>query len=124
MLLLKEDSVYSDVPAPSGDNESTRLLKKTALHLSESLTEREQVIRLLKARLTEYEEAARARLLEHDEAVRIFSAQLAAKEVQLQSIHNSRGWRLVSLYSAIKHRYLLPVYRLVGRIQTDENAAK
>jgi polysaccharide pyruvyl transferase CsaB len=124
MRLLKEDSVWRDMPELSSDNESTRLLKKRALHLNACLTESEEVVRLLNARLTEYEEAARARLLEHDEAVRIFTAQLAAKDVQLQSIRNSRGWRLVTLYSAIKHRYLLRAYRLVWRIQTDENAAK
>jgi len=124
MLLLKEDSPRSDVPQLSSDNETTRLLKKRALHLSASLTEREQTARALLARLTECEEAARVRLLEHDEAVRIFSAQLAAREAQLQSIHNSRGWRLLSLYSALKHRYVLPAYRLVGRVQSDENGAK
>lgn len=124
MLPLKEDSVWRDLPELSSDNESTRLLKKRALHLSASLTEREQTARALSARLTECEETFRARLLEHDEAVRIFSAQLAAKEAQIQSIHNSRGWRLVSLYSAFKHRYVLPVYRRVGREQSDDNGDK
>ena len=119
MRLLAEDAACHDNRALFSEDESTRLLKKTALHLGASLTEREQVISLLKARLTEYEEAARARLLEHDEAVRMFSAQLAAKEAELQSIHNSRSWRLLSLYSAIKHRYVLRAYRLVGRTQTD-----
>jgi hypothetical protein len=43
--------------------------------------------------------------------------RMAQCEAELAAIRSSLGWRLLSLYGRIKHHYLLPVYRALGRIK-------
>jgi len=40
---------------------------------------------------------------------------LAEREAELSRITRSLGWRLLGRYGRIKYRYLLPIYRLLGR---------
>jgi len=49
---------------------------------------------------------------------------LAAKEVQLETMKNSRSWRMVNRYAAIKHGALRPIHRLLGRITRPHRAAR
>jgi hypothetical protein len=72
-------------------------------------------------------ETSRARLSELDARItglsgelndqkqitRSLSAQLAARQTELDTIKASLGWRLLSRYGRIKYRYLLPIYRLL-----------
>jgi hypothetical protein len=60
---------------PSGEDEKARLLKKTALHLTASLAEREQALQAMKTRLTEREQAARLLLAEMDVKEKIIAAR-------------------------------------------------
>ncbi|HEY7546428.1 MAG TPA: class I SAM-dependent methyltransferase, partial [Blastocatellia bacterium] len=41
-------------------------------------------------------------------------SHLAEKETELEKIKSTLGWRLLSRYGRIKHRYLLPVCRRLG----------
>ncbi len=47
------------------------------------------------------------------EALETLSAQVAAKDAELQRITGTLGWRILGVYGKIKYRYLLPVYRLL-----------
>lgn len=55
-------------------------------------------------------------LAEKEEIIRVLSAQVATKQAQLDEITNTWGWRLLTRYGRLKHRYLLPVYRLLSRL--------
>jgi glycosyl transferase family 4 len=42
--------------------------------------------------------------------------QLTAKENQLKKMTSSFGWRVLSRYGAIKHRFILPIYRRIRAV--------
>jgi hypothetical protein len=44
------------------------------------------------------------------------TSRVAEKEVQLQKIRASWGWRLLSIYGPIKYRYVLPAYKRLGKL--------
>lgn len=58
-------------------------------------------------------ESADAQSVDKDLEIRTLSAELGEKNEQLRRITSSLGWRLLSRYGRIKHRYLLPIYRLL-----------
>jgi hypothetical protein len=60
---------------------------------------------------------------EREQAVQAISAQLAAKEAQLEKITGSFAWRALSRYGRMKYRYLLPVYRLLRLTRPAAKAA-
>jgi len=49
------------------------------------------------------------------EKAQVLSALLAEREAELSRMTSSFGWRLLGRYGQIKYRYLLPIYRLLGR---------
>jgi polysaccharide pyruvyl transferase CsaB len=150
-LSFLKDSAANPSPEAqevSSQVESMQFLGKKILRLTASLTEREQAAQALSAKLNERDQAAqwlstemkaaeqiiRARdegiawlqteLHEKEQARQRLATQLTAAETQLQTIHNSRWWRLISRYGAIKHRYLSPIYRMLHLTPTDGNATE
>ena len=49
-----------------------------------------------------------------NEAIISIREELAAKARELDQITHSLGWRVLRRYGSLKHRYLLPVYRVLG----------
>ncbi|MDQ5846822.1 MAG: glycosyltransferase, partial [Acidobacteriota bacterium] len=43
-------------------------------------------------------------------------AEISERETRIEMITRSRGWRLVSYYARLKHRFLAPLYRLFRRV--------
>jgi hypothetical protein len=78
----------------------------------------------LRARLVESEKIIRARdealaLLQIESAESgeknwLLAAQLLSKTREVEQVTGSFGWRLLSQYGRLKHRYLLPLYRMLG----------
>lgn len=87
--LTGNDSGGMDKPEHLADDESTRLLKKTARHLSASLAEREQVVQALMSRLRE-----------HQRTPQTFSRELESKE----KIINARDEAITWLQSELEAR--------------------
>lgn len=56
-------------------------------------------------------------IAEQRQVIESLQAQLSNTQVELSKITNSLGWRLLSRYGRIKYRYLLPVYRWLGRLR-------
>jgi GT2 family glycosyltransferase/glycosyltransferase involved in cell wall biosynthesis len=50
----------------------------------------------------------------------VLAARLSAKTEELDQVLNSAGWRWLQRYGVIKYRYLLPVYRLLGKGKQDQ----
>jgi hypothetical protein len=48
------------------------------------------------------------------------ASQLAERDARIEMITNSRGWRLVSYYARLKHRFLVPLYRLFRRVPAEQ----
>lgn len=84
--------------------------------LARLLAEEEKV-----RRLTGEVEDLRRQLLARDVEIRALSEELSATETQLERITDSFGWRLLSRYGRIKHRYLLPFYRRLRPGPSQEN---
>jgi GT2 family glycosyltransferase/uncharacterized coiled-coil protein SlyX len=98
--------------------------KEEAIRVAEDeranrVAEREQAIRVfseLSTQVIEKEEAVRAyaaQVADHEQTLRTLSEQVAAKDAELKSATSTLGWRVLRRYGKIKHRYLLPVYRLL-----------
>lgn len=107
------------------------------------LAENRHTIRALEARLKEKDAALQrmesqaadlgARLNEKDAALErmesqaadreqkigMLSARVLDSETQLRRIGATAAWRLLTQCSRIKHRYLMPVYRLFGRVPAE-----
>ena len=84
--------------------------------LKARLAETEETLNTLSAKVTASEQARAAltaKLSDKDRKVSSLSAQLAQSERELERVTGTLGWRLLSSYGRIKHRYLLPVYRLL-----------
>jgi GT2 family glycosyltransferase/glycosyltransferase involved in cell wall biosynthesis len=89
------------------------------------VAEKEQAVQALSAQVAQREQAmvaVQAQVAEKDQAIRLLSGQLAAKDAQVERITSSLGWRLLSRYGRIKHRYLLPIYRLLGLMPPESTA--
>jgi hypothetical protein len=68
-------------------------------------------------------EISRAQIAEMNHELVAKDYQLAAKDEEvfarderIERMANSFGWRMLSRYGRIKHKYLLPVYRLLGHV--------
>ena len=48
--------------------------------------------------------------------VESLSTKAVTNEAQLQRITNSLGWRMLSRYGPIKHRFVLPAYKSIGQV--------
>jgi hypothetical protein len=80
--------------------------------LSRQLGQKDAALAQNKEKIT-----ALADQLRHSEAqLKSSEAQLKNSEVQLKKIKDTRGWRLLNQYGQIKHAFLLPIYRLFGRV--------
>lgn len=96
---------------------ATRLVEKDRMvqALSTQLVEKDGIVQALSTQLAEQTRALhRAECAE--ERVRVLSTQLLDTETELQRIRDTLGWRLLSRYGRIKHRHLLPIYRLFGQV--------
>jgi hypothetical protein len=58
-----------------------------------------------------------AREMEPDptQAIHELTLRLAERDAELKRINDSLGWRLLSRYGKVKYRFLLPVYKSIGR---------
>jgi len=93
-------------------------LKAELKSISLALTEKDNQVRQLESELkTRNSEIVRkdSELQALLEKVQAISALLAEREAELSRIRRSLGWRLLGRYGQIKYRYLLPIYRLLGR---------
>ena len=50
-----------------------------------------------------------------DETIAYLKSELLAKQTETDKMIQSPGWRLLSRYGKIKHRYLLPMLHMLGR---------
>jgi GT2 family glycosyltransferase len=101
-------------------------LESDLLHpqLIEMQVEREELARLLSQRLGEKDraiQAVQAQLEERNQTATRAEGHLlgiiAQREAELAGIKNGLGWKVLSQYGRIKHRYLMPFYRLYGKIK-------
>jgi glycosyltransferase involved in cell wall biosynthesis len=83
----------------------------TQRRLNEDLGRLNEELGRLKEELSR-QKKERVRLTEERDSLAL---QLARREATLEMITNSRGWRLVTYYARIKHKFLLPVFRLFGQ---------
>lgn len=81
--------------------------------LARRLAEKDRALQRLESQATQSEENARR-----------MSAQLLDTETQLKRITNTLGWRLLSRYGPIKYKYVLPVFRLFGKMRGEQNEDK
>ena len=87
--------------------------------LEDQSADNRNTIRCLQGRLVEQNkelENIAVRLTESEHALKKVSTLLVDTETQLQRMRNSLGWRLLSRYGRIKHRYLLPIHRMLGQV--------
>ena len=85
--------------------------------LAKQLSERDKALQIVSSQLGEQNRALQLQLKIADETVDLLAAQLLNTKNQLQQVENTLGWRLLSYYGPIKHRFLLPMYRLLVPIQ-------
>jgi hypothetical protein len=123
--------VVSQASEQSGGTESVEeQTQQKERAFSPGIPDLDGVVQSLKARLAETEEtlntlaaketaseqekaALMVQLSDKDRKISSLSAQLAQSERELERVTGTLGWRLLSSYGRIKHRYLLPVYRLL-----------
>ena len=86
--------------------------------LAKQLPEKDKALQIVSSQLGEQNRALQLQLKNADETVDLLSAQLIDSKNQLQRVKNTLGWRLLSYYGPIKHRFLLPMYRLLVSVQT------
>jgi len=58
----------------------------------------------------------RTELAARDQLLDAQRQQLMAVQAELERIHRTPGWRLLSRYGPIKHRWVLPAYQRVKRL--------
>lgn len=85
--------------------------------LKENLGSAQDMIR----RFAALNELLETQLETAQQAERVLSSHLGAKDAELSRIMRSVGWRLLSRFGSIKYRYLLPVYRLLGLMPFDRH---
>jgi len=82
--------------------------------LATQLAERHEKVLALVEHVAERQSAVNSLANELDESrnkVMALTTQVAAREAELGDIRNTLGWRFLSAYGKIKHRYFLPIYR-------------
>jgi hypothetical protein len=97
---------------------------------SARLDERGQTLRALCSEISEQDAAFQrlsrqlgqkdVALAQNTEKINELADQLRHSEAQLKSIRDTLGWRLLNRYGLLKHAFLLPVYRLFGRVSQPE----
>jgi hypothetical protein len=65
-------------------------------------------------------EALRAELAASNERVGMQHQQLSATQMELERLRNTFGWRLLSRYGPIKHRFVLPAYHRIKKLLKTE----
>ena len=95
-------------------------------HLTSELDSESHEVQTLSARIIEQEaqiseQAAQmseqeAQISEQEAQISEQETQISQQEGQISGITGSIPWRLLSRYGRIKYRYLLPIYRLFGRL--------
>ena len=112
------------IQLPEKDKALQRLSKELvknedrARALAKQLPEKDKALQIVSSQLGEQNRALQLQLKNADETVDLLSAQLLDTKNQLQRVKNTLGWRLLSYYGPIKHRFLLPMYRLLVSVQT------
>jgi methyltransferase family protein len=61
-------------------------------------------------------------LAEKDRIIRSLSDQLQEKKKELDRIHRSLGWRLLSIYGRFKYSHLLPLYKFLHLMPFDDKS--
>ena len=88
---------------------------------SAKFAKKEQAIKELNAESAAKEQVIKtlsALVSERERNLQLLSVRLSDNQAQLRRINNSLGWRLLNIYGRwIKYPYLLPLYRLYGRIK-------
>ena len=82
--------------------------------LATKLAERHEKVLALVEHVAERQSAVNSLANELDESrnkVMALTTQVAAREAELGDIRNTLGWRFLSAYGKIKHRYFLSIYR-------------
>lgn len=82
--------------------------------------EREAVNRQLRDLADQSEAIA----VQFEERLAALSRELLDKQIQLNGITSSVGWRVLSRYGRFKYRFLLPVYRLFGQTSSEQTEPK
>jgi GT2 family glycosyltransferase/uncharacterized coiled-coil protein SlyX/predicted O-methyltransferase YrrM len=102
---------------------ASRLTKeeKISADLTVQLAQREKDLRTLSADVAIKDkslEALASKAARQEQNLHALSARISDQKAQLSRIHNTLGWRLLTLYGRrIKYPYLMPLYRLYGRIK-------
>jgi O-antigen biosynthesis protein len=107
-LAERDESLSSSLHRIKSTEEEARQLK------SDIITQRKDLERRLEAEGEEFDRRIAqkdAQLALNVRELQKRTSQLEEKEQQLQKITSTRGWRLLSHYGRIKHRFLLPAYR-------------
>jgi polysaccharide pyruvyl transferase CsaB len=104
---------------------SSTLLEEKA----RTILARDQAITWLKGELEELERKnqrstgsssfLKMQLAKNETAIKVLQQQLSARDLELERITRSIGWRLLSRYGRIKYRYLLPLYRTLNLLPTE-----
>ena len=81
--------------------------------LSTQLAEKDEALQMLSSQLAEQDRALQLQLKQADETVGLLSAQLLETKTELQRLKDTLSWRLLNHYGRIKHKFLIPVYRLL-----------
>ncbi len=118
-----EAALAAAVPAgiaTAADRQRTELAayERACGRLRSQLEQREESWRTLAGLLgqdAEVVEPVSAGVTQRSRDIRILRARAEAAEAELDAIKRTRGWRLLHRYGLFKYRYLLPIYRLLGR---------
>lgn len=86
-------------------NEENRRLVASGELLQAEISERGQYILKLTMDLSEREQT-----------IGRLAAELAAAREQMRRLTGSLGWRMLSLYGQVKHRFMLPAYKKITRM--------
>ena len=84
------------------------------------LVEQEQTLQTRTIQFQEGQQRWARQIAVQEEAVKEISSRAAVKEAQLERITNLLGWRLLSHYGPIKHRFVLPMYKSIRKVFGSE----
>ena len=116
--LVEKDKELETIAARLADSEQALKM------LTTQLIEKDGIVQTLSTQIAEQSRARQSEAERAEEKLRVLSTQLLDNETQLQRIRNTLGWRLLSRYGRIKHRYLLPIYRQVGQLFVKSTQTK
>jgi chromosome segregation ATPase len=118
--LQKHSALLAEKNAALQGLSAERAEKESSLQaLSTQLAEKDGTVQMLSIELAEQHLAHQSQTQHDEERIGDLSARLLNTETQLKRMRNTFGWRLLSSFGRIKYRFLLPVYRLLGKVSTE-----